>query len=83
MLERAVAEAYARVLGEEADLAIRAVLAFISADGEKHARVLEDPRVRRRLPARRVLLAHGDRVEEGDGGSGAGGRFEGAPGRLR
>ena len=41
MLERADAEAYARALGEEADPAIRAVLAFISADSEKHARVLE------------------------------------------
>jgi len=41
MPERAVAEAYARALGEEADPAIRAVLAFISADSEKHARVLE------------------------------------------
>jgi hypothetical protein len=41
MLERAVAEAYARALRGEADPAIRAALTFISADSEKHARVLE------------------------------------------
>ncbi|MGB9734200.1 MAG: ferritin family protein [Conexivisphaera sp.] len=40
LLERAVADAYARAAESASDPAIRAALEFISADSAKHARVL-------------------------------------------
>ncbi len=41
LLERAVSEAYGRAALSAEDPAVRAALEFISADSEKHARVLE------------------------------------------